>query len=54
MNHEIDIPEEAEAPATWRSLGDLAARLRDVAAFRREASEDDGGERFAAAAWAAE
>jgi hypothetical protein len=54
MNHEIESAEEFEAPANWRSVGDLAARLRDLAAFRREGGAEAEEERFAPVAWAAE
>lgn len=54
MNHQIDTVEEGEAPANWRSVGDLAARLRDLAAFRQEREAEAEAERFAPVAWAAE
>ena len=54
MNHEIDGTEDGEVRSNWRSLGDLAVRLRDVAEFRRDGSDQAEAERFAPVAWAAE
>lgn len=54
MNHEIDMAEDGEARTNWRSLSDLAARLRDVAEFRQESASEGVDERFAPVAWAAE
>jgi hypothetical protein len=54
MNHESDGAEDGEVRTNWRSLGDLAARLREVAEFRREGTEAVGEDGFAPVAWAAE